>query len=100
MTCHHQNHLATITSLRDLRRYFEELKFILLKLFNEIFITKVIPKRLKIAKLWPLYKNGDNKGFSNYRPILILHVTAHIMENFILNTVMSFGDKFSLINPS
>lgn len=85
--------------LRGLRCNFEKLKSILLKIPNEIFGTGIIPKGLNIAKIRPLYKNGD-KDFSNYRLLSILPVIAHIMETFILNTMTSFCDKFSLINPS
>ena len=41
-------------------------------LINQMLTTGIFPDKLKIAKVVPLYRKGDNTLFSNYRPISIL----------------------------
>ena len=44
----------------------------LIYLFQLSLEKEVFPDALKIAKVTPIYKAGDNSDISNYRPILIL----------------------------
>ena len=41
----------------------------LCQIFNLSLFTGVFPDELKLAKVVPLYKAGDAKKFSNYRPV-------------------------------
>ena len=41
-------------------------------LMNKIIYTGKFPKQLKIAKVKPLFKNGIQSSFTNYRPISLL----------------------------
>ena len=41
----------------------------LANIFNKSFLTGIVPSKLKIAKVIPLYKTKDPALFSNYRPI-------------------------------
>uniref|UniRef100_A0A8C6SLB0 Reverse transcriptase domain-containing protein n=1 Tax=Neogobius melanostomus TaxID=47308 RepID=A0A8C6SLB0_9GOBI len=43
----------------------------------------IVPSELKIAKVVPLYKNGENASFSNYRPISILPCFSKILEKLV-----------------
>ena len=44
----------------------------LANIFNKSFLTGILPNKLKIAKVIPLYKTKDPALFSNYRPISLL----------------------------
>ena len=41
-------------------------------LANQIIHTGEFPRPLKIARVKPLFKKGDETSFSNYRPISML----------------------------
>ena len=41
-------------------------------LMNQIIHTGEFPKHLKIAKVKPLFKKGNQSSFTNYRPISLL----------------------------
>ena len=42
--------------------------------------TGIVPGKLKIAKIIPLYKSGDNQSYCNYRPISFLPSLSKILE--------------------
>ncbi|XP_065662773.1 uncharacterized protein LOC136085397 [Hydra vulgaris] len=48
------------------------IKKVFLHIFNLSFKQGIFPKKLKIAKVIPVFKSGDDTNISNYRPISIL----------------------------
>ena len=44
----------------------------LVHMFNLSLATGIFPREMKIAKVIPLFKNGNNSDFSDYRPISLL----------------------------
>lgn len=45
----------------------------------------IFPQKLKIAKITCVYKSGDKKLFSNYRPISVLPAFSKIIEKIVAN---------------
>ncbi|XP_065672231.1 putative histone-lysine N-methyltransferase 1 [Hydra vulgaris] len=45
---------------------------LLFHIFNLSFKTGIVPEKLKIARITPVFKTGDDSIISNYRPISIL----------------------------
>ncbi|XP_065642837.1 group II intron-encoded protein LtrA-like [Hydra vulgaris] len=74
---------------------FEQLKYILYKVFKSSIEQGVFPDQLKIAKVIPLFKGGDKSDISNYRPISILSIFSKILERIMFNRVFNY---FSLNN--
>ena len=53
----------------------------------------VFPRQLKIAKVIPLFKSGDDKLFSNYRPVSILPIFSKLMERIMYNRLVTFMEN-------
>ena len=50
----------------------------------------VFPDDLKIAKVTPIYKAGDNSDVSNYRPISVLPCFSKILERLMYNRLCKY----------
>jgi len=59
-------------------------------LFNSSIAIGEFPDCLKIARVVPVYKKGDNNSVNNYRPISILTVLSKIFEKLMLRRFMCF----------
>lgn len=72
-------------------RLFKDAKEILApiitRLFNIILTERKIPEIWKQAKVIPLFKKGDRKEISNYRPVSNLCSISKIFEKVILRYI-------------
>jgi len=64
---------------------FSILHTYLAKIINVFFTTGFVPNMLKIAKVCPIYKNGDKTNIHNYRPISVLPSFSKIYEKLVCN---------------
>ena len=51
---------------------------------NSSFQTGRFPDLYKIAKIIPVYKNGDKNNVNNYRPISLLTSISKILEKLVI----------------
>ena len=58
------------------------------------------PELLKVAKVVPIYKEGDRDTFSNYRPISLLSPISKIFERLIYSRIYSYIEKFDLLSDN
>ena len=49
-------------------------------LYNRSFLTGVVPEKLKVARVIPVYKKGSKTVMNNYRPISLLSVFSKLLE--------------------
>jgi len=57
----------------------------LIHLFNTSICTGKVPDKLKLAKVIPVYKEGETHLPGNYRPISLLSVFDKLLEkNYVL----------------
>ena len=56
-------------------------------MFNTSIETSMFPDSWKIARVTPIYKNGDKADKSNYRPISVLPVISRLFEKLVTNQV-------------
>ena len=57
----------------------------------------IFPDLLKIAKIIPLFKNGDTEKFSNYRPISLLTCFSKLFEKVVYNQLIAYLDKLDIL---
>ena len=66
-------------------------------LTNSSFECGIFPNELKLAKVIPIFKNGDKQDISNYRPISILSFFSKIFEKTMYNHLINFIDKNKIL---
>ena len=62
----------------------------LIYLFQLSLEKGVFPDDLKIAKVTPIYKTGDNSDISNYRPISAPPCFSKILERLMYNCLYKY----------
>ena len=67
-------------------------------IFNLSFLTATVPLSLKIAKIIPIYKNGEKHNTNNYRPISILPCFSKILERLVFNRLSQFTTHFHILS--
>ena len=50
----------------------------------------IVPKKLKIAGIIPLYKKGAAKECGNYRPVSLLSALSKILEKAVCSQLMPY----------
>ncbi|XP_065673886.1 uncharacterized protein LOC136090837 [Hydra vulgaris] len=76
---------------------YESLKDILYKVFNASIKQGVFPDQLKIAKVIPIYKQGDKTNINNYRPISVLSTFSKLLERIIYNRIFKYFDQNNIL---
>ena len=69
-------------------------------IIRQVLNTGIFPEKLKIAKVIPIFKKGDEELFSNYRPISILPAISKIIEKVIYQQIYSFFQQNELFYGS
>ena len=59
-------------------------------LINQIIHTGVFPRQLKIARVKPILKKGDQSNFSNYRPISLLPSISKSFEQVMAAQLIDY----------
>ena len=62
----------------------------LLHIFNLSLQTGIFPGKLKIARITPLFKGGENYELGNYRPISVLPCFSKILEKIMYNRLYKY----------
>lgn len=77
-----------------IKRCSECLVIPLLTIFNNSLSTEVFPKHWKIAKVVPIFKNGDNTSVKNYRPISVLSTFGKVLESMVCSVMQSHFKQY------
>ena len=74
------------------------------KPLTEIFNTSIIqgkyPSKLKISKVTPIFKVGDETDPDNYRPISLLSNLNRVFEKLMYNRLIQFINKHNLLDDA
>ena len=57
----------------------------LLHVFNPSIVKGIFAGDLKIARVTPVFKGGDEKNLGNYRPVSVLPCFSRILERTMYN---------------
>ena len=57
----------------------------------------ILKKKLKIARVSPVYKAGDIGDLTNYRPISVLPCFSKILERIMYNRLFSYGSQEKIL---
>ena len=69
---------------------------VLYLVFKNIKRLKKIPDQWKIASITPIYKNGDRRLVTNYRPVSQLNIDSKIFEKCMYEPLYEhFGKHLS-----
>ena len=81
-------------------KFLKDIKSLILSpltlIINQCLNTGIFPDYLKIAKVLPVHKKGDNTIFSNYRPISILPSVSKVFERVIHNQLYDYFNDHQL----
>ena len=61
--------------------------------------TGTFPRSLMLAKVTCIYKTGDERLFSNYRPISVLNIFSKIVEKVVTNRIVEYFTVHDLFSP-
>ena len=79
---------------------FNELCDPLLHIFNLPSSSGIFPDSLKIGKVTPIYKAGDNSDLGNYRPISVLPCFSKILERIKYNRGYMYLQKIKFFTTN
>ena len=69
-------------------------------IINQSLCTGIFPKKLKLAKVIPLYKKDDEKSFGNYCPISLLSSFSKIFERIVFDQLYDYLIEHDLLYQS
>ena len=70
-------------------------KDILLKIFNIIFDSGIVPHDWSVDNKIPIYKQkGDPTDPANYRPITLLSCLGKLFTSILINRLQLFTEKY------
>ncbi|VDI28308.1 Hypothetical predicted protein [Mytilus galloprovincialis] len=67
-------------------------------IFNSSFSSGIVPEGWKIGQITALFKKGDKKLASNYRPVSLTSIICKIMEKLIRKRIVDHMNKYGLFS--
>ena len=77
-------------SVKLLKRLSSALINPLTLIINQSFVTGIFPKKLKIAKVLPLFKKDDYTIMDHYRPISLLTSISKLFEKVVFTQLYDY----------
>ena len=68
-------------------------------LFNTSIETSQFPDSWKVARVTPIFKDGDKTEKSNYRPISVLPVISRLFEKLVFDQLYQYMKENGLFSP-
>ncbi|XP_057310271.1 uncharacterized protein LOC130648249 [Hydractinia symbiolongicarpus] len=74
-------------SVNVVKNVFDLIKLPLFYVFNLSLTEGIIPEKLKIARITPIFNSGDRTNLTNYRAISVLPCFSKILERIMYNRI-------------
>ena len=84
-------------SIKLLKHTVKEVPTPLAHIVNLSLSHGIFPNDMKLAKIVPIFKNGNTKLFNNYRPISILPAFSKILEKIVCNRLLHFLESKNIL---
>ena len=84
-------------STKLLQNVIEDIAYPFCHVINQSFSSGIVPEEMKIAKVIPVYKAGEENVFNNYRPISLLTAFSKVMEKLMSNRLVKFLELNSIL---
>ena len=84
-------------STKMLKQTMKEVATPLAHIVNLSLSHGIFPDDMKLAKIVPIFKNGNTKLFNNYRPISILPAFSKILEKIVCNRLLHFLETKNIL---
>ena len=68
------------------------------QIFNLSLSSGIVPEKLKVAKVIPIYKKDDSALSSNYRPVSLLPCFSKILERLVFNRCIDYINHHEILN--
>ena len=62
-------------------------------IYNQSIETGIVPDILKVSQISLVYKGGDGRDSSNYRPIATVSPFSKVLAHLVYNQLYSFIDN-------
>ena len=72
----------------------------LTRICNMSFEQSKFPEKMKVAKVVPIFKGGEKKHFTNYRPVSLLPQFSKVLEKLFHSRLSNFIDRYSILNDN
>ena len=72
----------------------------MIHIFDVSLSSGVVPAKLKIPRVVPLFKIGDKSLFSNYRPISVLTSFYKVLEKLVYNRNIDYMGKCKILTDN
>ena len=88
------DHFPAIVAKQCINGYITPLTHVI----NLSLIQGVFPSELKLARVVPIYKNGDRQQITNYRPISVTSFFSKVFEKIMCNVLTNFLEENGVIS--
>ena len=58
----------------------------------------IVPDRMKMARVVPIFKSGDNALLTNHRPVSALHVFSKLLKKVVYNRILKYLNKHDILS--
>ena len=83
-----------------LKAAIDPLSIIICRMINRSFDLGTFPDGRKIARVTPIFKDGDRSDLRNYRPISVLPTISKLFERVAHSQLSAYLNRYAILTKS